>query len=477
MIGWPGQWSASFTRDAADGIRIQAGQEKTHFLLHPGEEVRAPSMVLQFWKGDYYHSQNIWRRWMVAYNMPRPGGKLIAPAYTPCSSFQFREMQDANEENQKLFIDRYIEEGLKPDYWWMDAGWYICKNTEWINTGTWEVDPKRFPNGIRAISDHAHSKGVGTILWFEPERVTEGSWLWDNHPEWLLGSRYVPDEAWWSRPWKLLNLGNPQARQWVTDHVDQLLTEQGIDVYREDFNIDPLWFWWDGDTPDRQGITEIRFLEGYLAYWDELLRRNPNRIIDTCASGGRRNDVETLRRSVPFLRSDYNLSESLGNQCLGYGMAFWIPYFGTGEGLIDAYYFWSMSGAHMTPCYDVRNKDLNYDLARRLKSQWQQVSSYYYLGDYYPLTPYSLDKTVWLAYQYDLPEKGEGFVLAFRRPHSYTFTAELPLHGLDPQATYEFTDLDKNTTEKLPGKTLLETGLRISIEPQPGTAILLYKKL
>jgi alpha-galactosidase len=42
-------------------------------------------------------------------------------------------MTEANEDNQKLFIDRYLEEGMKIDYWWMDAGWYPCAG-EWVNT-------------------------------------------------------------------------------------------------------------------------------------------------------------------------------------------------------------------------------------------------------------------------------------------------------------------------------------------------------
>ena len=87
---------------------------------------------------------------MVAHNLPRPGGKLPPPLNTPCSSHQFGEMIHANEENQRQFIDRYVEEGFRPDYWWMDAGWYI-NNGSWVNTGTWEVDRKRFPNGLRAI--------------------------------------------------------------------------------------------------------------------------------------------------------------------------------------------------------------------------------------------------------------------------------------------------------------------------------------
>ena len=235
-----------------------------------------------------------------------------------CSSHQFGEMIHANTANQKLFVDRYLEEGLKLDYWWMDAGWYVNR-TGWPNTGTWEVDTQRFPGGLRPICDHAHAKGVKTIVWFEPERVTADTWLSTKHPEWILGGAGGG----------LLNLGNPAARKWLTNHVDKLLTEQAIDLYRQDYNIDPLDFWRRDEPADRQGITEIRYVEGYLAYWDQLRRRHPDMLIDSCASGGRRNDLETLRRAVPLLRSDY-IIEPVGNQGHTYGMSFWIPYYGTG---------------------------------------------------------------------------------------------------------------------------------------------------
>ena len=126
----------------------------------------------------------------------------------------------------------------------MDAGWYPndprFSSWGWPNTGTWEVDTNRFPHGLRAISDHGRAKGVRTIVWFEPERVTAGTWLWRSHQDWLLGPKADPnvDVADASKPReKLLNLGNPQAREWLTNHVDQLLTEQGIDLYRQDFNV------------------------------------------------------------------------------------------------------------------------------------------------------------------------------------------------------------------------------------------------
>ncbi|MCX8107730.1 MAG: alpha-galactosidase, partial [Verrucomicrobiae bacterium] len=318
-IGWPGQWVAEFTRDQGCGLWVRAGQELTRFKLLPGEEVRSPLVALQFWRGDWIRGQNIWRRWMMAHSMPKPGGCLPRPQFVASSSRQYNEMIEANETNQIMFINRYLEEGLKLDYWWMDAGWYEHHGGGWPRVGTWLVDSNRFPRGLRAISDHAHRNGVGILVWFEPERVAPGTWLAQNHPDWVIGGTNGG----------LLNLGNDAARQWLIEHVDRLLVEHGIDLYRQDFNMDPLEHWRRHDPPDRQGITEIKHVTGYLAYWDELRRRHPNMLIDSCASGGRRNDLETMRRAVPLWRSDYAY-EPIGHQCMTYGLSFWLPYFGTG---------------------------------------------------------------------------------------------------------------------------------------------------
>ena len=35
-VGWPGQWAAQFRRDGGTALRVVAGQELTHFRLHPG---------------------------------------------------------------------------------------------------------------------------------------------------------------------------------------------------------------------------------------------------------------------------------------------------------------------------------------------------------------------------------------------------------------------------------------------------------
>lgn len=478
-VGWPGQWSCELVRDMDLGIGIRAGQELTHFVLHPGEEVRTPLSVLQFWKGgDWIRAQNIWRRWMIAHNIPRPAGQLPAPMLLAYSGGAYEEMYKATEETQLMWFDRYVEEGIKLDFWWMDAGWYPCDPVGWPRVGTWEVDKRRFPRGLKAITDHAHAKGVKTLLWFEPERVAQGSWLADNKPQWILGGQQGG----------LLNLGDPEALSWITQRVDSVLTQEGIDLYRQDFNMDPLAYWRGADAPDRQGITEIRHITNLLAYWDELRRRHPGMLIDECASGGRRNDLEMMRRAVPMWRSDKTM-EPNGQQSMTFGLSMWIPFFGTGtvawgdaayfitgKSPIESYGFWSSACPSLNLLFDVRERGLDYAKIRELTAQWREVMPYYY-GDFYPLSKPGQSKEDWMAWQFDRPEQGDGIVQAFRRSGSIYEAARLRLKGLDPQATYQLTRFDHPEPTQVSGKELLEKGLQVTLDERPGAAVYKYRRL
>ena len=59
-IGWSGGWKAGFQRQR-DGIHVRAGMERTHLVLHPGEEIRTPRILLLFWEGDRTRAHNMWR--------------------------------------------------------------------------------------------------------------------------------------------------------------------------------------------------------------------------------------------------------------------------------------------------------------------------------------------------------------------------------------------------------------------------------
>ena len=476
VIGWPGQWSAQWQCAEAGAVHFRAGQEHTRFRLHPGEEVRTPLVVLQFWHGgDRIEAQNVWRRWMKAYGMPKPGNQLPAPRVFGSSYRVYAEMTRATEANQKAFLDRYREEGMSLDYWWMDAGWYPCGGS-WGQVGTWEVDRERFPNGLRAVSDYAHAQGIGTMLWFEPERVSAGSWLATEHPEWVIGGAEGG----------LLNLGLPAAREWLTDHVDRLLTREGIDIYRQDFNMDPLEYWRRHDSPDRQGLTENHHVTGYLLYWDELRRRHPDMLLDTCASGGRRNDLETLRRAVPLWRTDYQY-EPAGMQCQTYGISFWMPFHGGGNladskaaygepgyTAVEPYAFWSTCYPSINCGIDMTVPEVDYAALKELYAQRRQMIQLLY-GDYYPLTPYSLEQDAWMAWQFDDPQSGIGLVQAFRRAASTQAEYRLPLRGLDPDVRYALRTIDGKPLGHAHGHQLAQPGLLVRLDEQPGAAVILYQ--
>jgi alpha-galactosidase len=353
-------------------------------------------------------------------------------------------------------------------------------------------DRARFPNGLRAVSDHAHAKGVKIIVWFEPERVGDPkSWIATNHPDWVLRKKVetpAPPQggAFGSGPGGLLNLGDAEARNWLINHVDDLLTEQGIDLYRQDFNMDPLSFWRGADAPDRQGITENLYFQGYLAYWDALRERHPQLRIDSCASGGRRDDLETLRRATPLIRSDY-LFEPTSQQNHHYMFTQWIPYHGAGYVVgksaigfktgseIDPYGFRANMSPSLTLCYDMRQTNLNYQLAETLFKQLKAIQPNY-LGDFYPLTAYSLSNNVWLAWQYDRPEEGTGVVQIFRRPDSNQESETFRLCGLNSKARYEVENLDGGK-ETQTGKELATQGITVTLQNKPEAVVITYKRL
>jgi alpha-galactosidase len=80
-----------------------------------------------------------------------------------------------------------------------------------------------------------------------------------------------------------------------------------------------------------------------------------------------------------------------------------------------------------------------------------------------------------MAWQFDLPESGEGLVQAFRRDECAEAKMTFKLQGLDPAATYEVTDLDAGTPTKLSGKSLMDTGLAVELKNKPEAAVIVYK--
>jgi alpha-galactosidase len=464
-LGWSGQWSAAFSRRAG-AVHAQAGMERMRLRLEPGESIRSPRILLLFWKGaDRLRGQNLLRQFLRTYHTPRPGGLLPTLPVSACSWVAFDSGNSVTEKNQIEFAATY-KRMMPIDTFWLDAGWF---EGGWPNgVGNWFARKDAFPHGLRPLSDAVHKMDMRFVVWFEPERVHEGTWLDTHHHEWILGKGKE----------RLLNLGNEAARQWLTDHISQAIKDDGIDIYRNDFNIDPLPYWRGSDAPDRQGMTEIRYVEGLYKFWDELVRLHPSLMMDNCASGGRRIDLETISRSVALWRTDYVLAGrgAAGVQAQGVGLGLWVPLNATAvSGSPNIYNARSAMGAGIDFLWDVRRPNFDDGLARRIAREEQYIRKFY-SGDLYPLTRISVSDTAWFAYQYDRPDLNEGMVMAFRREKAPDELQIVKLRGLKTDRRYQVEDLDSGAKRIYTGKELA-TGLQLDIAEMPGSRLLIYKAL
>ncbi|OQA01806.1 MAG: Alpha-galactosidase [Planctomycetes bacterium ADurb.Bin412] len=478
-IGWTGQWAASFHKYSAASLNFRAGLELAHFRLFPGEQIRMPSVMLLFWGGDRQRGHNQFRRFLLAHYSPQPGGSPSEPFVGASVHGMYGFDLTPNpttESNMIEFINNTANHNYPVDYIWIDAGWYdLNGSTSWTSVGTWEPDPARYPNGMDPVADAAHNAGYKFLLWFEPERVMPGSWLYTNHPEWLLTPSNMPGEVAYQQNgnWRLLNLGNPAALAWAKAKFSGMIGDIGIDAYRNDFNMHPVYYWRTGEAADRQGLNEIRYVMGLYDYFDTLQADHPNLIIDNCASGGRRIDFEMLRRALVFTRTDH-LWYSESAQSMQYALSFWVPLIGLGTVSLDPYHFRSGMGNSFVTALNHNDPGI-WAPATEMLNQYRSISDLY-RSDFYPLTEYSIADNTWIAWQYYDPARGRGLVQAFRRPQSTTGAMPLKLKGLEWNAVYTLTNLDTAAVTTETGASLMNPGLPVTISSQPGSAIIVYQK-
>jgi alpha-galactosidase len=498
-IGWTGNWKADFSY-AKDGktIAMAAGMRKTHLRLHPGEEMRTPRIVLMNWTGgNWQESQNRWRRLLFAHYTPQDNDK---PMRGP---ILFGSWGSEPIADKLAYIQWVHDHHIPVELYAVDAGWYGDSvgaemdptNPWWKNRGDWFPSPRYYPNGIKPLGDALKADGIGFSLWIEPETTMPDKKIAKDHPDWFIDR---PREPWMTHPSLLADLGNPAARQGLTDMVSDFITNFGMTWYRQDFNQGPYDFWQAADKSDRIGMTEIGHIEGLYKMWDELLARHPGLHIDNCASGGRRLDIEMMSRSFSVWRTDYGFIDTLAEQAQTQALAYWVPenmgfetYSMEFEGHSSP---WKHPGPYSTPeslylmrlGYDAGygigpgaagvNNDAWVAWVKQAIAEYREVQPYFF-SDFYPLLPYSRDAESWTAWQWDRPEMEDGLVMLLRRPKSPFPQIEVRPQHLDLAATYDVeirTTYDKAPVRQMKGSEMAH--LRIELPDAPSSTLIFYRK-
>jgi alpha-galactosidase len=480
-IGWTGQWKASVDYDGGR-LRVQAGMQNLHVSLRPGESMRSPRILQLHWQEDDAQTPyNLFRRTMFAHIMPQIDGMCPTPPIAHLST-SFYELDDGTEADVLSHLEAAKDLGF--EFFWLDA-YYGPDRFPTIGNYVLPieraVDLKRFPRGLQPISDAAHAAGMKFLLWMEPERICPGTLMATEHPEWVV----LPEDGGWG----MLNLGDSEAKAYLTDYLLKAIAEYRIDCLRLDnaTDFDRMWRILDGNDPNRVGIAEIRYVEGLYAVWDAVLAANPHLFIDNVSSGGHRIDLETASRAINLWRTDATIQPlldknyeqaALQNQVMNAGLSRFVPFNVSGQSGATPYLFRSGFNAGISFCEDVRSENYSREMLEQAIAEGKRIRKYYF-GDLYALTEVTVDPTGWLVLQYHRPAEQDGMVVAFRRSQSlYTGFALNDLRGIDLEAEYEITvsrDYIQEVTVHMQGAAWVD--YNVTIPERPGSVIVEYRRI
>lgn len=473
IMTWQGQWKADFSNTSA-GVKLQAGQYETALKLQDGEKMRYPGAVLLFYKGDRMNGQNVYRRWLYNCNLFREQGKHMDDK----SAMVMGPYND--EEKDMAALQLYADTGLTDflDRFNLDIGW-----EEGTVAGNWYAN-HNYPDGLKPLADAVHALGLDFAVWFEPERVQRGTEVeaaLKDIPNAIIGidasGKIVKDITTLpDRTSMLVNYAEEEALDYIINLINGYIQEYDIDHYRQDFNIDPQPFWRAQDTKysadlgiERVGYTENQYCTGYLRVFEELLKANPGLYIDACASGGQRNDLDTVRYSYMHTRSDY-WADIESAQLQTYGSSMWFMYWGTGFSSADLNLYDVRSHIGNSIGTGISSEEGAAALAAAL-ADWEHLAPYLFF-DYYPLTDYVANTRKTASMQYDSPEKGIGmFITYFRKDDSITLCPR----GLDPSASYEIWNLDSKEDKTIKSGAEIMQGITVSSVKE--TAVIYEYKL
>ena len=503
-LGWAGTWEAHFEARGAKTIVAARTNLGLRTVLMPGEKVRTGLVVLMDYSGREEHiSINQWRAWFMKYNLPKADGQGndLKPFWTTCLAADTGLPNSDGSISETYFtwqrtLTVMEREHLVPDFRWFDAGWYCdpqgnsVPSNWWGTVGTWELDKKKWPGKtFRESNEACHALGMKTLVWFEPERVTDVENLCKNYG-------YKVEWGVKTDDWTISNnIGDPECLKWTLDRIIKMMDENEVDLFREDNNSDPAAAWKILDTRDsvkygvpRKGINENKCIQGHYALWDGILQycRTHGKcgFLDSCASGGGRNDIESMRRGVPFMRSDADRTTTAMRLAQSSGFNKWVPFHGANtketkyeleasEKTPDMYVvrvsllpIWNMGEAY--------SHNLNLDLEgyRRNLAVWKKYN-HLLVKDFYHLSEYHgpKDTSGWTVFAYNDPKAQEGIVTAFRQETCQQPTYSIKLPFAVKGKTYRVTNTDTGETVEIAGAKL-QAGYTLSLA-EPRSSLLL----
>jgi len=465
---YSGEWFLTL-RHVGNAPFLRGLLKTSGIVVAAGETLALPAVHVGFFDGGLARGTNALRRYLR--DRVCPPAKDPS-AWPPVSYNHWTGIQnDFDEALLRRQVARSADLGV--EYWIHDASWF--EGNFPAGVGNWRrADPAKYPRGLRPLADFVRAKGMKFGLWFEIERAEEGTWAIEKHRELF----FPPRASWCGRSYHL-DLSRPAAADWAVRTLSRWIDELELDWLKLDYNIDPAPYF---HAADPTGKVQLAYGRGLYRVLETLRTDHPRLVIENCASGGRRIDLGTLRRSDIHWISDHSFNPHISRYMLC-RFARFIPShlassavsvragagdagFGDLDALSRMCGAWSVSG-------DVAGWSRR--LTRRMR-KWADAYKRvrHLIGQDFRelLGPPATDRH-WDAVQFAAPDAAEHLVLAYRMAGERG-RACLPLVGIDPAADYTVTNLARpNRPRAIPGDRLARRGLAVTLKPHAAAAYLL----
>ncbi|MBU2329152.1 MAG: alpha-galactosidase, partial [Alphaproteobacteria bacterium] len=275
--------------------RTDDGQRLVHLgeLFEPGEIILAPGesydSPIAYAGADTEDFHAFVREELITW----PGGKMTPRPVTLNTwegnyfDHQMDSLKAQATAAAELGIERFV----------LDDGWFGRRDDDTTSLGDWDIDARKYPDGLKPLVDHVTGLGMQFGIWFEPEMVNPVSDLYKAHPDWALTIEGRPVLE--SRTQLVLDLTRAEVSDYLFGKIDAVLSQHAVSYIKWDMNRDLT------HAGGRDGKAKIAAqTRAVYALMDRIRAAHPAVEIESCASGGGRIDYGVLARTHRVWTSD-----------------------------------------------------------------------------------------------------------------------------------------------------------------------------
>lgn len=294
-LAYSGNWSLRFEALPSTAVKVHGGYELSDFgfTLAPEQKHRTPAMIHGCSGEGRGGASRRLHSFIREYVLP-DNNALRPILYNSWDTTYF----DIDVKSQIELAT--IAASIGVELFCIDDGWFGGVNgrtDDHRGLGDWSVNPTKFPNGLKPLTDEVRRLGMKFGIWIEPEMINPNSDLYRAHPDWVL---HFPGRPRTESRWQLiLDLGRPEVLEYLFGQFDALVRDHGIDFIKWDMNRY-------ASEPGSVAGKSIwhKHVEAVYALCDRLRQAHPKLDIESCSGGGGRVDIGVLARTDQVWASD-----------------------------------------------------------------------------------------------------------------------------------------------------------------------------